>query len=76
MTIPQPRAVLDAQGNPTLVQLPAEEWTAFVREVQRMSTLLRFESGLTDAFREVRRVQSGKERGTTLGEFLQELNEV
>jgi hypothetical protein len=74
MTIPQPQTITDAHGNPAFVQLPAEEWSAFVREVQRMSTLLRFESGFTDAFREVRRVQSGKERGTTLREFLQELD--
>jgi len=40
-----------------------------------MSTLLRFESGLTDAFREVRRMQSGKEFGTALREFLQEFDE-
>ncbi|MCU0427013.1 MAG: hypothetical protein MUF71_15455 [Candidatus Kapabacteria bacterium] len=43
--------------------------------VQRISTLLRFESGLTDAFREVRRMQSGKEFGTALREFLQEFDE-
>lgn len=75
MTIPEPQTIPDAHGNPAFVQLPAEEWAAFVREVKRISTLLRFESGLTDAFREVRRVQSGEERGTTLHEFLQELDE-
>jgi hypothetical protein len=75
MTIPQPQTIPDAHGNPAFVQLPAEEWAAFVRDVRRMSTLLRFESSLTDAFHEVRRVQSGEERGTTLHEFLEELDE-
>lgn len=56
MTIPQPQTIPDAHGNPAFVQLPAEEWAAFVSEVKRMSTLLYFESSIiTDAF--------GKEHG-------------
>jgi hypothetical protein len=31
MTIPEPRTITDAHGNPAFVQLPAEEWAAFVR---------------------------------------------
>jgi hypothetical protein len=50
MTIPEPQTIPDAHGNPALAQLPAEEWAAFVREVKRMSTLLHFESSITDAF--------------------------
>ena len=76
MNIPTPRTITDGQGNVAFVQLSISEWSNFIQQVQRMEALLRFKEGLTEAMQQVRRIQRGEERGTTLGAFLVEFDTV
>ncbi len=73
MTIPSAKYLLDKQGKKTAVQLSLQDWEQLVEEFERMSNLLNFKQELKEAFREVRQIQRGEKKGTTLNEFLNEL---
>ncbi len=73
MTIPSAKYLSGKQGKKAYVQLAAQDWEQFVEEFERMKNLLNFKQELKEAFREVRQIQKGKKKGTTLKEFLDEV---
>ncbi len=73
MTAPQVNYVTDTNGNKIFVQLTVSEWENFVAEFERMKYLLDMKETLKSAFREVREVQKGLRKGTSLNDFLHEL---
>lgn len=73
MTVPQANYVVDKQGQKIFVQLSIQEWETFVKEFERMKELLTMKNKLKNAFRDVRQIQKGQKKGTTLNEFLNEL---
>ncbi len=73
MTVPKTHYVVDNQGEKIFVQLNLQDWENFVGEFQRIENLLSFKNKLKNAFREVRQIQKGEKKATTLNDFLNEL---
>jgi hypothetical protein len=71
--LPKLNYITNPQGQPVFVQISVDEWAEFVKEFQRMQTLIAFKKRFQTAFQEVRDIQSGKKKAVTLGEFLDEL---
>lgn len=73
MTIPQANYVTNQQGQRIFVQISVQEWENFVNEYKRIENLLLMKHKLKNAFREIRQIQKGEKKGTTLTDFLNEL---
>ncbi len=71
--IPQPHYIEDKEGKETVVQLSLKEWENFVQEIEDMKNKLLMKDKLERAFREVRQIQRGEKKGTSLKDFLDEL---
>ncbi|MEO6760615.1 MAG: hypothetical protein ABIO24_14245, partial [Saprospiraceae bacterium] len=71
-SIPPVNYVTNSEGKPVFVQLPIEDWTAFIEEYERLVALLQFKSKLKSAFHEIRQIQKGEKPATTFSEFLQD----
>jgi hypothetical protein len=70
---PQVNYVVNDQGKPLFVQLPVQEWESFLAEYNRLKSIAIFRERLTNAFTEIRQIQKGEKKATTLAEFLDEL---
>jgi hypothetical protein len=73
MTIPQTTYVIDNQGQKVFVQLTIQDWENFLAEFRRIENMLLLKNKLKTAFREIRQIQQGEKKGTTLKDFLDEL---
>lgn len=69
---PRVNYVLNEKGVPVFVQLSVQEWEVFLNDYKRLSQLLRFKSSLKAGFEEIRQIQKGDVKGTTLKDFLNE----
>ncbi len=74
MNIPQANYIEDDNGNKTVVQLNVKDWERSVKEFEQLKSAMAFKSKLKNAFREMRQIKRGEKKGTTLDEFLNELN--
>lgn len=62
----------DEEGIKTAVQIPFKEWLQLMKEYDYLKQYATFKQGLTDAFQEVRDIESGNTSFVTLEEFLNE----
>lgn len=69
--------ITDTKGRKTAVQLPVKDWEKIQKDLEELN-LYRdkkvFFSGLKDAFAQVKEIEAGNIKGTTLNEFLHELH--
>jgi len=71
----------DTKGNTTAVVVPIREWERITRHYQQMGSVMGDEEpskeqilqGITEALEEVKLIEAGKKKGTTLKAFLDEL---
>jgi len=73
MAIPKANYVVDNKGQKIFVQINLQDWENFVSEFKRIEMSLSFKNKLKKAFQEVRQIQKGGKKGTTLNDFLNEL---
>jgi hypothetical protein len=71
--LPPVNYVVNDQGKVVFVQLSVQDWDSFVEEYNRLKNLTIFKERLKTAFREIRQIQKGEKKGTSLTEFLNEL---
>jgi hypothetical protein len=71
--LPLVNYVVNDQGKVVFVQLSVQDWDSFVEEYNRLKNLTIFKERLKTAFREIRQIQKGEKKGTSLTEFLNEL---
>ena len=60
-------------GELTAVQIPATDWNKIVTKLSKYETLLKVKSDLSDSFKEVNKMRTGKLKKQTLSQFLDEL---
>jgi hypothetical protein len=65
--------ITDKKGRTKSVVLPRKEWEAFNAAFNKMKNKLDVLIGLKNAMHEVRLIQSGRRKGKTLKEFLDEM---
>ena len=65
--------ITDKKGKAKSVVIPSKEWEAFNKAFSKMKNKLDILLGIQNAMDEVRLIQSGKKRGKTSKEFLNEL---
>jgi PHD/YefM family antitoxin component YafN of YafNO toxin-antitoxin module len=70
---PQVNYVVDNKGKPVFVQLSVQEWETFVAEYNRLKNLTIFKERLKTVFKEIRQIQKGETKGTSLTDFLNEI---
>jgi hypothetical protein len=70
---PQVNYVVDNKGKPIFVQLSVQEWEVFVAEYNRLKNLAIFKKRLKTVFKEIRQIQKGEKKGTSLTDFLNEI---
>ncbi len=63
----------DQNGNISAVQIPWAEWEKIANKMKKYEQILKVKSDLTEAFGEVKKIQSRKIKKQTLSEFLNEL---
>ena len=63
----------DQSGNISAVQIPWAEWEKIANKMKKYEQILKVKSDLTEAFGEVKKIQSRKIKKQTLSEFLNEL---
>ena len=63
----------DQNGNIRAVQIPWAEWEKIAGKIKKYEQALKLKSDLTEAFGEVKKIQTGKIKKQTLSEFLNEL---
>lgn len=71
--LPPVNYVVNDQEKVVFVQLSVQDWDSFVEEYNRLKNLTIFKERLKTAFREIRQIQKGEKKGTSLTEFLNEL---
>jgi predicted nuclease of restriction endonuclease-like (RecB) superfamily len=71
--LPPVNYVVNDQGKVVFVQLSVQNWDSFVEEYNRLKNLTVFKERLKTAFREIRQIQKGEKKGTSLTKFLNEL---
>lgn len=71
--LPPVNYVVNDKGKRVFVQLSVQDWDIFVEEYNRLKNLAVFKERLTTAFREIRQIQKGEKKGTSLTDFLNEL---
>ena len=62
----------DLEGNKKAVLVPIEEWKTILNSYNHLQQLVGLKKGLLDAFKEVKKIESGEAEGKTLGKFLDE----
>ena len=62
--------VTNEHGLKTAVQIPLQEWQELLKEYAYFKQYAALKQGLTEAFQEIREIESGKTSGKTLQEFL------
>jgi len=67
------RYLNDPNGNIRAVQIPWTEWEKIARKIRKYEQALKLKSDLTEAFEEVKKMQTGKVKKQSLSEFLNEL---
>lgn len=70
---PQVNYIVNDKGKPIFVQLSVEEWETFLEDYKRLKNLAIFKERLKTAFKEIRQIQRGEKKGTTLTDFLNEV---
>ncbi len=71
--IPQVNFVVNDNGKPVYVQMPVQEWEALMKDYNRLKNLASLSHKFKKAFKEIRQIQAGQQKGTTLNAFLDEL---
>jgi hypothetical protein len=71
--LPPVNYVVNDKGKPVFVQLSVQDWDIFVEEYNRLNNLAIFKERLKTAFTEIRQIQKGEKKGTSLTEFLNEI---
>ena len=71
--IPAVNYIVDKQGKTIFVQLPIQDWEKMVAEYKHNEILSNFKKSLKTAFTEVREIQQGKRKATTMQDFLDEV---
>ena len=71
--LPPVNYVVNDQVKVVFVQLSVQDWDSFVEDYNRLKNLTIFKERLKTAFREIRQIQKGEKKGTSLTEFLNEL---
>jgi hypothetical protein len=69
--------ITDIKGRKTAVQLPVKDWERIQRDLEELDKYRdkgAFFDGLKEAFAEVKEIEAGRKKGTTLNEFLNELH--
>lgn len=62
----------DETGGKTAVLIPLQEWQQLLAEYNHLKQCATLKKGISDAFQEIREIESGKKPFVTLEEFLQE----
>lgn len=62
----------DERGVKTAVQIPFDEWRQFIKEYEHLKQYSTLKQGISDAFEEIRDIESGNTTFITLQEFLNE----
>ena len=65
--------ITDTKGFQRSVIIPKKEWLSFENEYYKIKKKLEILLGIEKAFTDVRLIQSGKKKGKSLNEFLNEL---
>jgi hypothetical protein len=68
--------ITDTKGRKTAVQLPVKDWERIQKDLEELDKYRdkrAFFDGLKGAFAEVKEIEAGHKKGTTLNEFLNEL---
>ena len=63
----------DQNGKIRAVQIPWSDWNKFAGKMKKYEQTLKLKSDLTEAFREVNKLQTGKIKKQTLSDFLNEI---
>ncbi len=63
----------DSSGKQKAVQIPLKEWLAIKETIDKAETKRELLDGLSTAGKEIHDIESGKKRGKTLDELLNEL---
>lgn len=71
--LPPVNYVVNDEGKPVFVQLSVQDWNSFLEEYNRLKNLAIFKERLKKAFTEIRQIQKGEKKGTSLTEFLNEI---
>jgi hypothetical protein len=69
--------ITDIKGRKTAVQLPVKDWERIQKDLEELDKYRDkkvFFDGLKEAFAEVKEIEAGRKKGTTLNEFLNELH--
>ncbi len=64
--------ITDNDGKQSAVIVPIGEWENFVKKYNKIKNKLAILTGLQNAVEEVKLIQTGKKKGKTLREFLDE----
>lgn len=59
-------------GEVKAVVIPIKEWSKFEKEILNLEKLILFSNGFRSAFKEIKKIKSGKTKKITLKEFLNE----
>jgi len=65
--------VSDRKGKPKAVQIPISEWEKVVVQLKKSEQILKLQSDLKSAFKEVEKLRKSTAPKQTLSEFLNEL---
>ena len=69
--------ITDIKGRKTAVQLTVKDWERIQKDLEELNNFRDkkvFFDGLKNAFAEVKEIEAGRKKGTTLNEFLNELH--
>ena len=69
--------ITDVKGRKTAVQLSLKDWERIEKDLEELDKYrdkLAFPNGIKDAFAEVKEIESGNKKGTTITEFINELH--
>ncbi len=74
LALPQNLEYITKTNNQTpYIQMPVEEWEAFVASVNKQLQYEKMKAGIKESLAEVRAMQAGKLKETTMEEFLDSL---
>lgn len=65
--------VSDSAGKPKAVQIPIRQWEKLMDQLNQYEQQLKLKSDITEAFMEIRLMQTGAMPKQTLADFLDEL---
>ncbi len=73
MTLPKTSYVLNSNGQKEFVQVSVQDWDKLVSKMKKLENLLALKTKLKSAFKEIKQIQTGEKKGTSLSEFLNEI---